>query len=163
MVAAVMSNVLIDYSSAHHDLIDRVSLHEADRRHSGAYSLRCTDMLTALLFRFPFPGPWGKELTEAAHALAHDIANEDGLVWKIWLEDRDTHHAGGIYLFEDAGAAERYRAKHEHRLSAMGITGVTAHALSVNNELSVLTMAGVALGRARTAKDATTAAVAARS
>ena len=57
--------------------------------------------LTALLFRFPFPGPWGKELTEASHGLASDIANEHGLVWKIWLEDRETRHAGGIYLFED--------------------------------------------------------------
>jgi hypothetical protein len=29
MVAAGMRQVLIDYSSAHHDLIQRVSLHEA--------------------------------------------------------------------------------------------------------------------------------------
>ena len=56
--------------------------------------------LTALLFRFPFSGPWGTELTEASHGLASDIANEHGLVWKIWLEDRETRHAGGIYLFE---------------------------------------------------------------
>lgn len=102
-------------------------------------------MLTALLFRFPFPGPWGKELTEATHELARDIANEHGLVWKIWLEDRKTSHAGGIYLFEDAVAAERYREKHERRLSAMGLTGITANAFSVNSELSALTMAGVAL------------------
>jgi len=103
-------------------------------------------MLTALLFRFPFPGPWGRQLTEATHELAHDIAGEDGLVWKIWLENRDTGHAGGIYLFEDAAAAERYREKHKRRLSAMGHTGVTANAFSVNSELSVLTMAGAALG-----------------
>ena len=43
-------------------------------------------MLTALLFRFPFPGPWGKELTDHAHGLACEIAGEHGLVWKIWLE-----------------------------------------------------------------------------
>lgn len=104
-------------------------------------------MLTALLFRFPFPGPWGMQLTEASRELARDIANEHGLVWKIWLENRDTGHAGGIYLFEDKAAAERYREKHERRLSAMGITGVTANAFSVNPELSVLTMAAAALGR----------------
>ena len=115
---------------------------------------------TALLFRFPFPGPWGKELTEASHELASDIANEHGLVWKIWLEDRATGHAGGIYLFEDAAAAERYREKHECRLSAMGLTGVTANAFSVNSELSVLTMAGAALGPARASKSASTARVA---
>ena len=105
--------------------------------------------LTALLFRFPFPGPWGRELTETSHELARDIANEHGLMWKIWLEDRETGHAGGIYLFEDAIAAERYREKHKRRLSAMGLTGVTANAFSVHPELSVLTMAGAALGQRR--------------
>jgi hypothetical protein len=118
--------------------------------------------LTALLFRFPFPGPWGKELTEASHGLASDIANEHGLVWKIWLEDRETRHAGGIYLFEDRASAERYREKHEQRLSAMGLTGATANTFSVNTELSVLTMAGAAL-QARVSKSAPTFAVAARS
>jgi hypothetical protein len=116
--------------------------------------------VTALLFRFPFPGPWGKELSEASHDLAHDIANERGLIWKIWLEDRETGHAGGIYLFEDAAAAEHYREKHERRLSAMGLTEVTANALSVNTDLSVLTMAGAALGQTRASKSASTATVA---
>jgi Putative mono-oxygenase ydhR len=106
-------------------------------------------MLTVLLFRFPFPSPWGKELTEAVHELARDIANEYGFVWKIWLENRETGHAGGIYLFERAAAAERYREKHERRLSAIGFTGITANTFSVNTELSVLTMAAAALGQKR--------------
>jgi hypothetical protein len=118
---------------------------------------KSTDMLTALLFRFPSPGPWGKELSEAAHELARDIADEPGLVWKIWLENRDTGHAGGIYLFENAGAAERYREKHERRLAAMGLSGITAYGLSVNTELSALTMAGPALGQARAARAAAAA------
>jgi hypothetical protein len=117
--------------------------------------------LTALLFRFPFPGPWGRELTEASHALASDIANEGGLVWKIWLEDRETEHAGGIYLFEDRAGAERYREKHQQRLSAMGLTGATANTFSVNTELSVLTMAGASLGPTRVPKSVSTPSVAA--
>lgn len=116
-------------------------------------------MLTAFLFRFPFRGPWGKELTEASHELARDIANEHGLVSKIWLEDREKGHAGGI----NAAVAERYRGKHERRLSAIGLTGVTANAFSVNTELSVLTMAGAALGQARASQSASTATVAAPS
>lgn len=120
-------------------------------------------MLTALLFRFPFPGPWGKELTEATHELARDIANEDGLVWKIWLENRETGHAGGIYLFEHAAAAERYRDKHERRLVAKGLGDITTNVFSVNSELSVLTMAGAALGQPLTSKSASTAALAAPS
>ena len=119
--------------------------------------------LTALLFRFSFPGPWGKDLTEASLELAGDIAAENRLVWKIWLEDRETRHAGGIYLFESVAAAERYREKHERRVSAMGLTGVTANAFSVNAELSVLTMAAAALDQARASKSASTAAVVAPS
>ena len=119
--------------------------------------------LTALLFHFPFPGPWGKELTEASHGLARDIAKEGGLVWKIWLEDHETRHAGGFYLFEDRSAAERYREKHERRLSAMGLTGVAVSTFSVNTELSVLTMAGASLGRTSVSQSASTPAVAASS
>jgi Putative mono-oxygenase ydhR/Acyl-CoA dehydrogenase, C-terminal domain/Nitronate monooxygenase len=115
------------------------------------------EVSTALLFRFPFKGPWEKELTEASHELARDIANEDGLVWKIWLEGREMGQAGGIYLFEDAAAAGRYRDKHAHRLAAMGLTGVMTDAFSVNTELSVLTMARAALGEAHALQGATAA------
>ena len=117
--------------------------------------------LIALMFRFPFPGPWGKEMTEHARGLAGDIANEPALIWKIWVENRETGHAGGIYLFEGVAAAERYREKHERRLAAMGLTEVTANAFSVNTELSVLTMAGVALGQAPASKSAASAKAAA--
>ena len=113
--------------------------------------------LTALLFRFPFPGPWGRELTEASRALAREIADEPGLVWKIWLEERETGHAGGVYLFEDAAAAQRYREKHERRLRAMGLTGVQANAASVNAGLSVLTLAQPALGQVRASESASPA------
>lgn len=112
----------------------------------GDRSVRRTAIPTALLFRFPFAGPWGEELAQASQALARDIANQEGLVWKIWLEDREREQAGGIYLFEDSAAASRYREKHERRLASMGLTGVMADAFSVNTELSVLTMARAALG-----------------
>jgi hypothetical protein len=72
-----------------------------------------------------------------------------------------TGHAGGIYLFEYAAAAARYREKHERRLSAKGLTGATVNAFSVNTELSGLTMAGAALGQASASKSASTAAAAA--
>jgi hypothetical protein len=108
--------------------------------------VRRAGMPAALLFRFPFSGPWGEELAQASQELASDIANEAGLVWKIWLEDRETGQAGGIYLFEDVAAASRYREKHEQRLAAMGLSGVMVDVFSVNTGLSVLTMARAALG-----------------
>jgi len=45
----------------------------------------------------------------------------------------------------------------------MGLSGVTANIFSVNTELSVLTMAGAALGHARAAKSASPATAAAPS
>ena len=118
----------------------------------GDRGVRRAAMPTALLFRFPFAGPWGEELAQASQALASDIANQEGLVWKIWLEDRETEQAGGIYLFEDAAAASRYREKHERRLASMGLTGVRVDSFSVNTELSVLTMARAALGKPNAAE-----------
>ena len=105
-------------------------------------------MLTALIFHFPFPGPWGEAFTEYARDIARDVAGEPGLVWKLWLENRETGQAGGIYLFADAANAARYREKHERRLVAKGLLGATVNAFSVNAELSVLTMAAAALGQA---------------
>ena len=64
---------------------------------------------------------------------------------------------------DDRGAAERYREKHEQRLSATGLTGVAVNTFSVNTELSILTMAGASLGQARVSKSASTSAVAASS
>ncbi len=120
-------------------------------------------MLTALIFHFPFPGPWGEEFTEHAREIAHDVAREPGLVWKLWLENRETGHAGGIYLFADAANAVRYREKHERRLVAKGLLGATVNALSVNAELSVLTMAAAALGQTDGSKTASRATAAASS
>lgn len=120
---------------------------------------RRSDTPAALLFRFPFPGPWGEELAQASQELANDMANEDGLIWKIWLEDRETAQAGGIYLFEDAAAANRYREKHEQRLAAMGIGRVMVNAFSVNTGLSVLTMARAALGESSASEIPSMAAI----
>jgi hypothetical protein len=122
-----------------------------------------TDVLTAVLFRFPFPGPWGKELTAHAHALGRDIAGEPALVWKIWLEDREAGHAGGVYLFANAAAAERYREKHERRLRAAGLTDVEASTFLVNTELSIITMAGAALAQTGASKAASVPAAVASS
>jgi hypothetical protein len=125
--------------------------------------INCGNALTALLFRFPFPGPWGRELTKASRELAIDISNENGLIWKIWLEDRETCYAGGIYLFEDRSAAEHYREKHEQRLSATGLIGVAVNTFSVNTELSALTMARASLDQTGGSESSSKPAVAASS
>lgn len=36
---------------------------------------------------FPSSGPFGSEMSEAMEGLAESIANEPGLVWKLWTEN----------------------------------------------------------------------------
>jgi hypothetical protein len=99
--------------------------------------------VTLLQFDFPFAGPWAGAMTAQLEGLAKDIAAEDGLIWKIWTENESQQRAGGIYLFANAAAAERYRRKHEARLAAFGIGGIVAHAFAVNAPLSAVTRAPV--------------------
>jgi hypothetical protein len=94
---------------------------------------------TILLFDFPFEGPWGEEMAAALGGLAHDIAAEEGLLWKVWTENREERRAGGIYLFRDAASAERYRRKHAARLEAFGIRDIAAQSFAANPALSAIT------------------------
>jgi len=92
---------------------------------------------------FPFSGPWGDELLPAARTLAESIANEPGLIWKIWTENPDTRRAGGIYLFSDRSSAQEFATMHLKRLAQMGVTDVVYHIFSVNSGLSQLTRAPI--------------------
>ena len=96
---------------------------------------------TLVQFDFPYSGPWGAEMSGAMSDLARDIAAEDGLVWKIWTENRDTGRAGGIYVFETPEAAAAYTEKHTARLASFGITGINAQSFDVNGDLSAITRA----------------------
>lgn len=95
-------------------------------------------MATLLVFEFPSGGPFGAEAAEAYAELAADIANQKGLVWKVWTEDPARQVAGGVYLFEDARSAQDYTAMHTERLAGFGISGITATSYEVNHELSAV-------------------------
>ncbi len=45
---------------------------------------------------------------EAARARAREIANLNGFVWKIYIENDAEHLSGGIYLFKDEASAQAY-------------------------------------------------------
>ena len=45
-------------------------------------------------------------MTEANEGLSHAIAEEPGLLWKIWTENEAAGEAGGINLFKDAASAK---------------------------------------------------------
>lgn len=42
--------------------------------------------------------------------VAQPIAEQPGLLWKVWLMNEEKREAGGIYLFESREAAESYIA-----------------------------------------------------
>lgn len=85
---------------------------------------------------FPYPGPWGHDMFEAMESLARSIADEPGLVWKIWTMNEAAGEAGGIYLFKDAASAEAYLAMHTARLKGFGIPQVNGKIFEVHDALS---------------------------
>ena len=93
--------------------------------------------LTVLIFDFP-NSAFGPDRTEALRPLAADIADQPGLLWKIWTEEPGAARAGGVYLFATRAAAEAYHAMHATRLAARGVTGIEATYRGVNETLSLI-------------------------
>jgi hypothetical protein len=85
---------------------------------------------------FPYTGPWGQEMAAAMDGLARSIANEPGLIWKIWTENQEANEAGGIYCFKDAQSAQAYLTMHTARLKSFGIPQVNGKIFGVNEPLS---------------------------
>lgn len=90
-------------------------------------------------FDFEYAGPFGQEMTEAMDGLAHAIADEPGLLWKIWTENQAEQQAGGIYLFADEQSARDYMTMHTERLKSFGIDKVNAKLFDVNVPLTQIT------------------------
>lgn len=93
-------------------------------------------MAVLLQVDFPFTGPWGEEMAAGMKDLAASIAQEPGLLWKIWTENREAGEAGGIYLFADRASAEAYLAMHRARLLGFGVPQVNAKLFDINQPLS---------------------------
>ena len=93
--------------------------------------------LTVLIFDFP-NSAFGPDRAEALRPLAADIADQPGLLWKIWTEEPASGRAGGVYLFATRAAAEAYHAMHAARLAARGVTGIEATYRGVNETLSLI-------------------------
>jgi len=50
-----------------------------------------------------------KEFEAAAVSVAELFSEIPGLLWKIWLLNKEKREAGGIYLFSDTEHADAYR------------------------------------------------------
>ncbi len=95
-------------------------------------------MAVLLQVDFPFEGPWGDAMSASMRELAASIAQEPGLLWKIWTENAETGRAGGIYLFTDHAHARSYLEMHTRRLESFGVRGVQGQLFDVNAELSAI-------------------------
>jgi len=94
---------------------------------------------TLLQIDFPFPGPFGEEMTAALTDLAESITKEPGLIWKVWTENEREKEAGGIYLFETEETAKAYLKMHTARLRQFGVVEVNAKTFDVNKPLTEIT------------------------
>ena len=95
-------------------------------------------MAVLLQVDFPYTGPWGAEMASAMSGLAESIAQESGLLWKVWTENAETAEAGGIYLFADRASAQAYLEMHSARLKSFGVPQVNAKLFDVNEALSLI-------------------------
>ena len=107
--------------------------------------------MTLLQIDFPSHGPWGEELTNKVSDLAHHLSKTPGMLWKIWTENSRTEDCGGVYLFADENSAYNFLKEHLPRLDSMGIKNVRAKVLDVNEGLSQITRAPIAVSVAKTA------------
>ncbi len=93
-------------------------------------------MTTLLYVDFPYSGPWGADMSAAMRELAESIAQEPGLIWKIWTENPAENTAGGVYLFTEQDHAQAYLDMHTQRLNNVGIADVSGRLFEVNRPLS---------------------------
>lgn len=98
-------------------------------------------MAVILQVDFPAQGPFGTEMSKAFQPLAESINHEDGMLWKIWTENKDTQEAGGIYLFDTASHAEQYLKMHAARLEGFGIQNIRSRIFEINQPLSQINQA----------------------
>lgn len=96
-------------------------------------------MAYVLQVDFTMNGPFGDEMAEVFSDLAKSINQEEGFIWKIWTENRETNEAGGIYIFETKQTAENYLEMHTNRLASFGITDVNAKIFTINSKLTEIT------------------------
>ena len=78
-------------------------------------------------------------MAQELQGLAESITQEPGFIWKVWTENKNTHEAGGIYLFENEETATAYLNMHAARLKGFGITEIHAKIFDVNDTLTTIT------------------------
>ncbi len=83
-----------------------------------------------------YSGPVTEEFLAGTKQLAESIAEEPGVIWKIWTIEEGTNHYGSTYLFRNLEYLETYKAMHLGRLAAIGITVTSDHIFDIMEDVS---------------------------
>ncbi len=78
-----------------------------------------------------YDGPITDEFMEGDCKLAESIAEEPGVLWKIWTHETGTNYFGSNYLFKNIEYLEEYRKIHLERLNAMSITDIMEYVFDI--------------------------------
>ena len=72
---------------------------------------------------------------------AQSIADVKGLLWKVWLMNKEEKTAGGIYLFEDEASVKAYLEGPivEAVMKSPGLSDITAKVFGVLKEHTKIT------------------------
>ena len=85
-----------------------------------------------------YDGPITEEFMKGNIALAESIAQEEGVIWKIWTYKKGTNHYGSTYLFKNIDYLVSYKQMHINRLKAIVITDITDYIFDIFEDLSVI-------------------------
>lgn len=88
-------------------------------------------------------GPMTEEAAADMKQLAESIAQQPGVIWKIWTHESGTDRFGSTYLFSDLEALETYKEMHMKRLEAFGVTEITDYIFDIMEDLSVINKAPI--------------------
>lgn len=65
-----------------------------------------TQQILQVNFKFNVPR---ERYENTVSPMAQDFANVPGCLWKVWLMNEKDSEAGGIYLFADVAAVEKFK------------------------------------------------------
>ncbi len=89
------------------------------------------------------PGPIDDNAAEGMRQLAESIADEPGVIWKIWTHESGSDRFGSTYLFKDIASLKVYKEMHMKRLEAFGVTDITDHVFDIMEDLSFINNAPI--------------------
>ncbi|MGV6873137.1 YdhR family protein [Pseudochelatococcus sp. B33] len=78
---------------------------------------------------------------EATLERAQRLAQQPGLIWKVWLRDEKNGRGGGVYLFEDRESAQAWIDNNVSKANFPWVSNSVREILEVQEDFSAVTHA----------------------